>query len=114
MSKCFCVPLSSGTDEERGLLAWRTMSGEDTPTNQDARMRIYDLPVIQSFLDRVPLFRYIPCCPSFLKVRNATDYDSAGSRVGYDNGLKEGSAHNASYVNPTMAEDKENHTNTRL
>ncbi|WAQ93888.1 S23A2-like protein [Mya arenaria] len=52
-----------GTDDERGLTKWR-QHGDGTG-NQEADMSIYDLPLIQPYLDKIPLFRYLPFCPRF-------------------------------------------------
>lgn len=54
----FCF---SGTDEERGLSKWRQHGSNDASGD----LRTYDIPLIQKFLDRIPIFRYLPFCPRF-------------------------------------------------
>lgn len=62
-----------GTDEERGLLKWRQHGGaeETTPTSKND-MRIYDIPLIQPYLNRLTICRYLPFCPTFGKKGNIT------------------------------------------
>ncbi|XP_060583755.1 solute carrier family 23 member 1-like isoform X5 [Ruditapes philippinarum] len=63
-----------GTAEERGINKWRRHVHVVDETGVDNSMRIYDLPFIQKYLDRVRFFRYLPFCPRFsLKRENHTD-----------------------------------------
>ncbi|GFS10913.1 solute carrier family 23 member 1 [Elysia marginata] len=51
-----------GTLEERGMISWKK---EEEYGEQD--LSTYDLPWIQTWLDRFPFLRYVPICPrSFL------------------------------------------------
>jgi len=59
----------SGTPEERGIFAWRKSYKVDEKETsvQSSRMQLYDLPFVQPLLSRVNIFRYLPCCPTFMK-----------------------------------------------
>ena len=50
--------LLPGSKEDRGLYAWKSMQGFD-----GGACRTYDLPYIQSFLDRHSWVKYIPFLP---------------------------------------------------
>lgn len=54
-----------GTDEERGMTSWRAASSANKSTSSSIGQELYDLPVIQKFLDRFKVFTYIPVCPRF-------------------------------------------------
>ncbi|KAK7485883.1 hypothetical protein BaRGS_00022878 [Batillaria attramentaria] len=57
-----------GTREERGLLHWREGAGQGglaTDAQGDLDLTIYDLPLIQPWLNRQRLTSYLPFCPTF-------------------------------------------------
>ncbi|WAQ95015.1 S23A1-like protein [Mya arenaria] len=58
-----------GTPKERGLLDWRKLSS-GTAESQNARMHIYDLPLIQTYLDNISWLKYVPFCPNFMNKRD--------------------------------------------
>jgi len=60
----------TGTPEERGITKWRKIAEsssdkQKTQTNDSTNMAIYDLPLIQKYLDKLSWPRYIPFCPTF-------------------------------------------------
>ncbi|XP_053374414.1 solute carrier family 23 member 2-like isoform X2 [Mercenaria mercenaria] len=61
-----------GTDEERGIKKWRKLTLEDEESTGGSRMHIYDLPLIQNYLDNVQIFKYIPFCPAFMRKSHNT------------------------------------------
>ena len=65
-------PTVTGTNEERGIIAWRKLSTDSAGVEDTSRLHIYDIPYLQDALDRVKCFHYIPCCPSFLRHRTKT------------------------------------------
>lgn len=71
---CFVLCIITGTEEERGINKWRRYEHSGDENEVDNSMRIYDLPWIQKYLDRVAFFRYLPFCPRFsLKRRSNVD-----------------------------------------
>ena len=58
----------AGTDEERGIIAWREQIHED-PTDDDVGgappTSCYDIPVITKYLRHQKWARYVPFLPSF-------------------------------------------------
>ena len=57
------VQLISGTDEERGIKKWREYGQSETGDDRSDDM--YHLPLIQTYLDKVGFFRFLPFCPRF-------------------------------------------------
>ncbi|KAK3587962.1 hypothetical protein CHS0354_014481 [Potamilus streckersoni] len=53
-----------GTDKERGIHSWRKL-GESVSSDAKADMQVYDLPLIQKYLDSWTITRYLPFCPGF-------------------------------------------------
>ncbi|GFY55649.1 hypothetical protein TNIN_424321 [Trichonephila inaurata madagascariensis] len=49
-----------GTDEERGLLAWRKQTRTDSNSSKS-----YELPFISNFLKKFPVFKYIPISSTY-------------------------------------------------
>lgn len=54
-----------GTPDERGIRRWRNQVSSKEPTDGTEATSVYDLPLIQKYLDRVPLFNFLPFCPRF-------------------------------------------------
>ncbi|KAJ8313827.1 hypothetical protein KUTeg_008388 [Tegillarca granosa] len=63
-----------GTPEERGIRRWRNQLSSTEPKDGTESSSVYDLPLIQKYLDRVPLFNFLPFCPRF-------DLDACCGRV---------------------------------
>ncbi|KAK3789932.1 hypothetical protein RRG08_004044 [Elysia crispata] len=61
-----------GTPKERGLVAWGKVEGTNE-TKGD--LSVYNLPLIQPWLDRLPFIRYIPVCPSFVLEKKTREDD---------------------------------------
>ncbi|KAJ8313820.1 hypothetical protein KUTeg_008381 [Tegillarca granosa] len=55
-----------GTDEERGIKKWREQrtTSDDIESDQTS-LDVYNLPLIQKYLDRMSCTKYLPFCPSF-------------------------------------------------
>ncbi|KAL4225860.1 hypothetical protein ACF0H5_013849 [Mactra antiquata] len=97
-----------GTDEERGIKSWRKLSeGDGEDSSESSRMKLYDLPCIQTCLDQVKCFRYIPCCPAFMRkerreqtIDNKNKYldDSVETEKQYENDEKFGGIDNHAVV----------------
>ncbi|GFO49749.1 solute carrier family 23 member 1 [Plakobranchus ocellatus] len=49
-----------GTAEERGLISWNNMSDDG-----EKDLSVYDLPLIQPILNKLPFMKYMPFCPGF-------------------------------------------------
>ncbi|XP_053373096.1 solute carrier family 23 member 1-like isoform X2 [Mercenaria mercenaria] len=64
-----------GTAEERGIDKWRKHEHDGDESGADNSMHIYDLPLIQKYLDRVSVFRYVPFCPRFSLKRRKNKRD---------------------------------------
>ncbi|XP_060067626.1 solute carrier family 23 member 1-like [Ylistrum balloti] len=52
-----------GTPEERGLTKWRSVDSSTSGTTTD--ISVYDIPLIQPFLDKMFWPKYVPFCPRF-------------------------------------------------
>ncbi|KAJ8313819.1 hypothetical protein KUTeg_008380 [Tegillarca granosa] len=66
--------ITFGTPEERGIRRWRNQLSSTEPKDGTESSSVYDLPLIQKYLDRVPLFNFLPFCPRF-------DLDACCGRV---------------------------------
>lgn len=64
-----------GTDEERGIQKWRTVTDDDGILMKISPLSIYDFPLIQKCLDKIKLFRYVPFCPSFMREINTETHE---------------------------------------
>ncbi|WAQ95016.1 S23A1-like protein [Mya arenaria] len=81
-----------GTPKERGLLDWRKLS-TGTAESQNTRMHIYDLPLIQPYLDNISCLKYMPFCPNFMnkgdkyqkKEENGVEMNGDNIKSGIDN-----------------------------
>lgn len=62
-----------GTAEERGINKWRKHEHPADDSGRDNSLRIYDLPCIQKYLDRINFFRYVPFCPRFSLKRKRSE-----------------------------------------
>ncbi|KAK3084365.1 hypothetical protein FSP39_012253, partial [Pinctada imbricata] len=51
-----------GTKEERGLLIWNAGAQD---SNKDTVCKTYDIPFIQTYLNRINCLRFIPICPTY-------------------------------------------------
>ena len=74
--------LSSGTDEERGIRKWRKL--DDSASSQSEAMKSYELPLIQKYLDKWKICRYLPFCPTFSLRCGLVCCKSRGSMSGND------------------------------
>lgn len=54
-----------GTDEERGIIKWRRLDKRDSSFQPDA-LKTYEIPLIQKYLDKWSICKYLPFCPNFL------------------------------------------------
>ena len=56
-----------GTDEERGLIAWRSQMEEDSEENgvESSTSKCYDIPFITKYLKEWTWSRYLPFSPTF-------------------------------------------------
>ncbi|RUS87004.1 hypothetical protein EGW08_005242 [Elysia chlorotica] len=62
-----------GTTEERGLIAWQ---GAHAQGETGGDMSVYDIPLIQTWLNKMPFTKYIPVCPGFAFGRSRDDHST--------------------------------------
>lgn len=64
-----------GTREERGLIHWNKLD-----EGSEGDLSVYDLPLVQPFLNRWKFTKYIPICPGFVfdKVKKGTEVSLTG------------------------------------
>ncbi|XP_048244534.1 solute carrier family 23 member 1-like [Haliotis rufescens] len=55
-----------GTVEERGILKWRKHEESSSGGDRRDTLAVYDLPLIQKYLNKLKFTRYIPFCPHFI------------------------------------------------
>lgn len=84
-----------GTAEERGINKWRVYEelNDVTPGAKNA-FKIYDLPLIQKYLDKYKICRYLPFCPRFFLTSRNTNEEIDDP----ENGMARGSLETASCV----------------
>lgn len=96
-----------GTAEERGINKWRKHEEVLDSTVVDDTRRIYDLPWIQKYLDKIRWFRYVPFCPRFTMERKKRD-EEGGTTIDNKNGT------NTSQNDVSFAVNNENIDDSRL
>ncbi|GFR63737.1 solute carrier family 23 member 1 [Elysia marginata] len=65
----------AGTLEERGIIAWKGVAQAEGDT--DADLSVYDIPLIQPWLNRLAFTKYIPVCPGFVFDKKSSTEDGA-------------------------------------
>ena len=69
LARYFCTCTVTGTPEERGIAHWTKFreAGQSGQSRQLVRRLevVYDVPYISRWLERIPLSRYFPICPTF-------------------------------------------------
>ncbi|KAH9525785.1 hypothetical protein Btru_002366 [Bulinus truncatus] len=79
---CFLDNTIPGTAEERGLLEWNKHKGGSV---DDDMMTVYDLPLIQKYLDRLACTKYLPFCPGFIFDRGTPRESALGDESSMTN-----------------------------
>ncbi|XP_046566148.1 solute carrier family 23 member 1-like [Haliotis rubra] len=65
-----------GTVEERGILKWRMLGESSSGGDVRDTMAVYDLPLIQKYLNKLRCTKYIPICPNFILDKRASSSSS--------------------------------------
>lgn len=52
----------TGTHDERGIAKW--IQSEDAASEKE-QLGVYDLPLVQPWLNKLPFTKYVPFCPGF-------------------------------------------------
>ena len=54
----------SGTNAERGIDAWNNKANGDS-SDLKQKLSVYDLPLVQKYLNKLSWSQYLPFCPTF-------------------------------------------------
>ncbi|XP_076439536.1 solute carrier family 23 member 1-like [Babylonia areolata] len=83
-----------GTREERGLTKWgQSESTEDAPGREGRQFEVYDLPLVQPYLNRLPFTRYLPFCNGYRGDRHVTRGAGGRSGEGEEDTVADGKGH---------------------
>ena len=97
----------SGTDEERGIKKWRKLDASAS-TSQSEALKIYELPLIQKYLNRWKICEYLPFCPTFTFGSNKKSGEMRAKRISGDKDSSSQERMN------TLSDLQGNKTNTHL
>ena len=76
----------SATDHSTGKPQNRGYKTQATATAGVSNISTYDIPYITKYLDRIPLARFIPICPIFMRPKTPDEDDSERGRGEEDEG----------------------------
>ena len=103
---CIALFYFSGTDEERGIKKWRKLDASAS-TSQSEALKIYELPLIQKYLNRWKICEYLPFCPTFSFGSNKKSGEMR------EKSLRDKNSSSQERMN-TFSDFQENKTNTHL
>ncbi|XP_076469674.1 solute carrier family 23 member 1-like [Babylonia areolata] len=83
-----------GTREERGLTKWgQSESTGDAPGREGRQFEVYDLPLVQPYLNRLPFTRYLPFCNGYRGDLHVTQRAGGRRGEGEEDTVADGKGH---------------------
>ncbi|XP_076469690.1 solute carrier family 23 member 1-like [Babylonia areolata] len=104
-----------GTREERGLTKWgQHESTGDAPGREGRQFEVYDLPLVQPYLNRLPFTRYLPFCNGYRGDLHVTQGAGERRREEEENTVADGKGHVNEGFDSTQTFTDVDKANTRL